>query len=269
MDTLDIPDGDITHRQEIVKLLKMAIAQKWEFSHVQPTRKKVISNLIGLLSVDHEVGIFRVSKKIRDLGVNLEGPIMFRLQSGGISALFTALLTEIPEGAEPNKSIPGISLQLPYKISCTQLRKSFRLNLEEGQEIPVTLYMTNGALLHGSVVDISNAGAKIVLPQSLGKEANTLQMIDACEITLSEDSKIQTGLQIMGMSADEETGATTLRCQFMYLKSEAEAEIDNFISETMQQEVTREPQVDTPEQHEDSSEQQDDTPAPQEVTPED
>jgi hypothetical protein len=35
MNAINLTDGDITHRKEVIQLLKVAISQKWAFSYLR------------------------------------------------------------------------------------------------------------------------------------------------------------------------------------------------------------------------------------------
>ena len=51
MNAINLTDGDITHRKEIIQLLRMAISQKWAFSYVRTQGKKVSSQEMELVGV--------------------------------------------------------------------------------------------------------------------------------------------------------------------------------------------------------------------------
>ena len=72
MDTLNLTDGDITHRKEVIALLKMAISQKWQFSYVKAAGKKVSSQALELIAVNGTDGTFSVS---RDPGIAQMEPL--------------------------------------------------------------------------------------------------------------------------------------------------------------------------------------------------
>jgi c-di-GMP-binding flagellar brake protein YcgR len=158
---------------------------------------------------------------------------MFRAQSGGLSVVFESSMADIQEDMQQTISLPGYQMDLPYKVSCTQLRKTIRINLDSLPVVPVILYMTNGALMEGTVVDISTTGAKFRVKQDAEKEPISFQIMDSCKIDLPNDAAFQTGLQLLGVSYDEESNISELRCQFTHLKSDDEKLLESFINDTL------------------------------------
>ena len=154
---------------------------------------------------------------------------MFRAQSGGLSVVFKTQIPEPSANESTFKPLSSCQIQLPYKISCTQLRKTVRVNLEALPQIPAVLYMSDGRLIEGFLVDISASGAKIRVNQDLGSEVRNLQLIDACKINLTGALVLQTGIQLIGMTNDKESKTSFLRCQFARMKSSDEEMLESFI----------------------------------------
>jgi hypothetical protein len=235
MNALNLTDGDITLRKEIVQLLKAVVSQNWSFSFLTTAKSRVVTHPLKLLSVNAQEGTFCVGLDPVISKMNLSDSVMFRAQSGGVSIMFQSLLIEPPEG----KSSAGKSslhfFDLPYKVACTQLRKTIRVNLESLAEVPVTLYLVNGALVEGTIMDISTSGAKFRVNQDLGQELRDPQVLDACKINLPNDLVLQTGAQLIGMVNDEENDVSFLRCQFVHMRTQDEEVLDNFISTMLRQ----------------------------------
>ena len=93
---------------------------------------------------------------------------MFRAQSGGVSIIFQSVLNLASQEDPLSKTSSVHHFDLPHKIACTQLRKTVRVNLEAISEVPVVLYLVSGALIEGSVIDISTTGSKFKVNQDLG-----------------------------------------------------------------------------------------------------
>lgn len=121
MNALNLTDGDITLRKEIVQLLKVAVSQNWSFSFLTTAKGRIVTHPLKLLSVNAQEGVFCVGLDLVISKMNFNDSVMFRAQSGGVSIIFESLLTEPPEG----KSLPGKSslhyFNFPYKVACTQL----------------------------------------------------------------------------------------------------------------------------------------------------
>ena len=235
MNALNLTDGDITHRKEILQLLEMAIAQKWPFSYVKKTKKRIASLALQIVSVNAQDGTFSVGSEATGAQMSAAGSLTIRAQSGGVSIVFQSRPAEITGDATATKMSSLQHFELPYKVACTQLRKTVRVNLEAMTEVPVILYMVNGALIEGSVMDISTSGAKFRVNQDLGQELKNLQVVDACKISLPNGLAIQTGVQLIGMINDEDSKISFLRCQFVHMRSQDEEKLDNFIHAMLQQ----------------------------------
>lgn len=235
MNALNLTDGEFTHRKEVVQLLKMAISQKWAFSYVMTVRKKVTSRPIELMAVNAGEGTFSVGFEPGIANSESTGPLMFRAQSGGVSIIFQSLQNEAPDHDPLAKSSSLHHFDLPYKIACTQLRKTVRVNLEAMSEVPVTLYLVNGALLEGTVIDISTAGAKFKVEKDLGQELSNPEVLDACKINLPNEQVLQTGAQLIDMVNDSESMTSYLRCQFVQMRTQDEEMLDGFINEMLRQ----------------------------------
>ncbi|MEX0964246.1 MAG: PilZ domain-containing protein [Pseudohongiellaceae bacterium] len=235
MNALNLTDGDITLRKDVIQLLKMAISQKWEFSYVTTAKKKVTSRALELVAVTANEGTFSVGRELGIADLDLSEPLMFRAQSGGVSIIFQSRINEAQVHDPIIKSSSLYHFDLPYKIACTQLRKTVRVNLEAISEVPVVLYLVNGALIEGTVIDISTAGAKFKVEKDLGKELHDPQVLDACKISLPNELALQTGAQLIGMVNDAESGTSYLRCQFVHMRTQDEEKLDGFISGMLQQ----------------------------------
>lgn len=230
MQELNLTDGDLTHRQDIVQLLKMSIEQGWKYSYVTKIRNRVTTHSLRLVSINTMDGTFCVESDSMDRETLSGKTIMFRGQSGGVSIVFQSKMTEADNG--------GSSLHdfgLPYKIACTQLRKTVRVNLERDRDVPVTLYLTTGAMIEGTVMDMSTSGAKFRVNENLGNELKNLQIVDACKINLSDDLVLQCGVQLIGMINDDGANISFLRSQFVHMKSEDEEKLESFINATLEQ----------------------------------
>jgi len=232
METLNISDGDLTHRQEIIQLLRMAIEQQWSMSYVTTVKNRVSTHSLYLVSVNALEGTFSVSGKNLD-AIKPGQTIMFRGQSGGLSVVFQSRKVDPATGEKIQNSDSIFEFDIPYKIACTQLRKTLRVNVDSFYEVPVVLYMVNGAMIDSVLMDISTSGAKFRVYKNLNKELNSMQMVDACKITLPDGVVIQTGVQLIQMINDEQSELSFLRCQFNHMKPEQENKLEKFIEDTL------------------------------------
>lgn len=232
METLNISDGDLTHRQEIIQLLRMAIEQQWSMSYVTAVKNRVTTHSLYLVSVNALEGTVSVSGKNLDT-IKPGQTLMFRGQSGSLSVVFQSRKVDPATGVKIHNSDSIFEFDIPYKIACTQLRKTLRVNVDSFYEVPVVLYMVNGALIDSVLMDISTSGAKFRVYKDLKKELNSMQMVDACKITLPDGEVIQTGVQLIQMINDEQSELSFLRCQFIHMKPEEENKLEKFIEDTL------------------------------------
>ncbi len=233
MHELNLTDGDLTHRQEIVQLLKMSIEQQWQYSYVTKIRNRVATHSLRLVSINVHGATFCVESENMDAATLKGKPVMFRAQSGGVSIVFQS---QLDPGSDPDSHNSSLfNFGLPYKIACTQLRKTVRVNLDARREVPVVLYLTNGAMLEGTVMDISTSGAKFRVNKNLGNELRNLQIVDACKISLTDELTLQCGVQLIGMINDEEASISFLRSQFVHMKTEDEDKLEAFINATLEE----------------------------------
>ncbi len=235
MKALNLADGDISHRKEIIQLLKMVISQKWAVSYVRTVGKKITSQPINLVGVKADEGALTIAYDSGIAEMKSSQPLMFRAQSGGVSIIFQSPLRESHDEDTVTKASALHYFELPYKVACTQLRKTVRVNLEAIAEVPVVLYLVNGALIEGTVIDISTAGAKFKVNQDLGKELRDPQVLDACKISLPNDAALQSGAQLIGMVNDADSGTSYLRCQFVHMRTQDEEMLDGFINDMLRQ----------------------------------
>lgn len=213
----------------------MAISQKWAFSCVTTVKKRITTQALELLAVNANEGTFSVSSEPLIAQLDSSIPLMFRAQSGGVSIIFQSLANEMP-GHDPLANSSSLHhFDLPYKIACTQLRKTVRVNLEAVTDVPVVLYLVNGALIEGTVVDISTSGAKFKVNKNLGQELSDPEVLDACKINLRNEQALQTGAQLIGMTNDADSNISYLRCQFVHMRTQDEEMLDGYINDMLQE----------------------------------
>ncbi len=100
LNSLNLTDGDIIHRQKIIQLLKVGIAQQWSYSFVKKVKSRIITNSIRLLSVHPEEGLFSFTVESGNTEFNPGETLMFRGQSGGLSVVFQSRMTDSSGGAD-------------------------------------------------------------------------------------------------------------------------------------------------------------------------
>ena len=235
--SVSIPDdGNITHRKEIIQLLNMAIVQEYQFSHISIVKSHVSSNPIKLLSVNAEEGTFSMDSERVIPEQKSKDSMMFRAQCGGLSIAFKSRMAELDSAESLCDHPTRYKIELPYSVSCIQLRNSVRVDLESlSDEVPALLCLSKGGHIGGKVVDISISGAKIRINRDLAKEFKDYRALEACRINLPNNFVLQTGAQLIGMKFDQETGTSTLGCQFVNMQSEDEDMLEQLVTNVLKQ----------------------------------
>lgn len=235
MSELDITDGDLIHRKEIIDLLKRVSEQQWALSSISKSGKRLVTHELQLISINAKEGTFTVEGKSLKAALSPETMVTFRAQSGGISIMFQCRPSEHAVTHSVNSPSSLCEFALPYKITCTQLRKAARVNLEAIAKVPVVLYLTSGTTIDGQVMDVSTSGARFRIPGERAEELRNLQIVDACKLTLPGGEVITSGVQLVGMIDDKEENICFLRAQFMYMKSPEEEKLANYIDSVLAQ----------------------------------
>lgn len=224
MSALNLSENKITHRQQIVQLLRMAIDQRWRFSYVSVIRNHVESRPIALISVNAGEGTFSVDREIERPEQQSNEPVMFRAQSGGISVIFKSRVSEATDVSKIHQ------IDLPYEVRCTQLRKSTRIDLDSMSiDVPVVLYLAMGFELEGTLADISMTGAQFKVPGDVTEKFKNLQMLEACKISLPDNFVLRASAQLMGINFYKLDDATILRTQLVDMEAHDEERLEQFI----------------------------------------
>ncbi|MCI5106446.1 MAG: PilZ domain-containing protein [Pseudomonadales bacterium] len=231
MTALNLSEERITHRQQIVQLLRMAIDQRWRFSYVIMVRNHVETRPVVPVSVNQGEGTFSVDRQIERADANSQEAIMFRAQSGGISVIFKARVAEATAAAAGN-----VQIELPYEVRCTQLRRSTRIDVKTlAGDVPAVLYLAMGFELEGLLLDISTSGAQFQVAGDETGRFKNLQMLEACKISLPDDFVLRTGVQLMGLHYNKMDDVTVLRCQLVDMEMADEEKLDSYINKVLEQ----------------------------------
>jgi c-di-GMP-binding flagellar brake protein YcgR len=235
MSVLAADDVKVTHRQEIIKLLSEAMENKYRFSYISAVKRRVASNPVKLISVNTEEATLDVGSEILIPEQKSKDSMMFRLQCGGLSIVFRSQMADSVEAESSYDRSFRYKIVLPYAVSCIQLRKSVRVDLQSlSDEVPVVLSLSKGTRINGEIVDISTSGAKIRVNQDLTEEFKDFETLKACRIDLPSNSVLQTGAQLVAMKFDQERGSSTLGCQFVDMLRTSEDLLEKFVSNVLE-----------------------------------
>jgi len=231
MTALDFSVEKFIHRLQIIQLLRLAIDKRWRFTYMLVSGKKVSSNPIGLQSVNADEGTFTLDREIPSEDRDVNQPVLFRAQGGGVSILFQSKVAA-GEVADDNGILRSARhVDLPYEVRCTQLRNSERVNVESrADQLAATLHLAMGFKLEGKLVDISVSGAQIRVLGDQSERLKNLEILEACQIALSEDFVLHSSAQLTGMNYSEDEDASLVHCQFDEMAAEDENKLGSFIS---------------------------------------
>lgn len=236
MNALNLVDGNVSHRPEIIELLNMAIEQEYQFSYISVVKSHVASHPIKLLSVNVEDATLDVDSEEVNLKKNPNTSMIFRAQCGGISIIFKSRMAESAADELPNNHSHRYKIELPYTVRCIQLRRSVRVNLKSlSEEVPVVLYSSMGERIDGEVIDISTSGAKFRVKRNLAKEFKDFRALETCRIKLPNNSVLQAGAELMTMNFNQESGTSTLGCQFVDMQRTDEDMLAKLVNNVLEQ----------------------------------
>lgn len=231
MDAISFTDGDLIHRAEIVEMLRMAIERHWPLTCVTKKRNKVVTHPLHWVTIKPSSGTVSLSGDYAT-AIPAGQNATFRCQAGGLSFVFQARKLEVEQ--QPEDSLSSIcEFNIPYKLVCTQLRVSLRVNVDSVHRIPATLYLTNGERLSCQLVDVADSGAKFRLDESLSPQLANSQLIDACSFVLPSAAELHCGIHLVRLKDEPEANSVLLACQFKQLKSQDESILRQFIEETL------------------------------------
>ena len=122
METLNISDGDLTHRREIIQPLRMAIEQQWSLSYVTAEKNRVSIHSLYLVSVNALDGTVSVSGKNLD-AIKPGQTIMFRGQSGALAVVFQSRKVDPAMGVNSHNSDSILNSTFPIKLPVPSCEK--------------------------------------------------------------------------------------------------------------------------------------------------
>ena len=225
---------EIMDRAEIQEILHSALIHEWPFSYLSMVRNHLNSHSTKLYGVDPEAGSLTVSGDILDaLQDSSFDTMFFRARSGGISVVFKSSLI-MPEGTTTFIKKPKFcEFEFPESLQYSQQRKAIRINLKDRQDIPVTLFVNLGVRYQGKVVDISETGTKIVFEGDLASQLEGSEIITDCQMLMPDESYIENRVRVLGVTYDEQSKMSYLRCEYVETNMNSEAQIKKLISDAI------------------------------------
>jgi len=214
-------DRELDCPVEISELMQLAFLHRWQFSCLQMVRNHVTSDSVQVLDVNINDRSFTVDSEVLAKSTRESSVVAFKAQSGGLTLVFKAKVLR----NQIDPSVCECSFAFPETIRQTQLRQAARINLTNQPEVSVTLFLETRMKFDGRVTNISATGAKIQLLGDLSDKFKSSQIIEDCQILLPNGMHAAMTIQIMGCVYDVKNGVSYLRCQYLDMDENSEAQI--------------------------------------------
>ena len=95
----------------------------------------------------------------------------------------------------------------------------------------MTLFVNLGVRHQGKVADISETGAKIVFEGNLANQLEGSEIITDCQMLMPDESYIENRVRVLGVSYDDKSNQSFLRCEYVETNMNSEAQIRKLISD--------------------------------------
>ncbi len=214
-------DRELDSPVEISELMQLAFLHRWQFSCLQMVRNHVTSDSVQVLDVNINDRSFTVDCEVLATSTRESSVVAFKAQSGGLTLVFKAKVLR----NQLDPSVCECSFAFPETIRQSQLRQAARINLTNQPEVSVTLFLETRMKFDGRVTNISATGAKIQLPGDLSDKFKSFQIIEDSQILLPNGMHAAMTIQILGCVYDIKNGVSYIRCQYLDMDENSEAQI--------------------------------------------
>lgn len=119
---------------------------------------------------------------------------------------------------------------LPTNISKQQARSEYRVSISKLKKVPITLMASHRQTLQGTLSDISNTGAGIIIPGALRQPLNQGDTIDYCSIKLENDEAIRGKLIIRRLEYSHSNNETYMGTEFIHLETRYQKSLEKFVA---------------------------------------
>lgn len=225
---------EIVERAQIHDILHTALIHQWPLYFMSIVKNHLDSQNTKLLGVDANSRIFTVRPgALNSLDRSRGKQILFRANSGGISAIFEATMISSAPGEGMSDTPKFVEFEYPQVIRFKQLRKAIRINFTDIEDIPVTSFAEFGVYHQGSVVDMSESGAKISFKGNLEKLMTGSEIISDCQMLLPDHSSISNRIMVLDVRYHESQNRSILRCKFLEFRRDSEVKLKNLIKDML------------------------------------
>jgi c-di-GMP-binding flagellar brake protein YcgR len=225
---------EIVERAQIHDILHTAHIHQWPLYYMSIVKNHLDSQSTKLLGIDANSRTFTVRPdSLNSLDLSRGNQILFRANSGGISVIFEATMNSPARGEGSTDAPKFVEFEYPEVIRFKQLRKAIRINFTDIEDIPVTSFAEFGVYHQGSVVDMSESGAKISFKGNLEKLMTGSEIISDCQMLLPDHSSISNRIGVLDVRYDESQNRSFLRCKFLEFRRDSEVKLKNLIKEML------------------------------------
>lgn len=225
---------EIVESEQIHDILHTAHIHQWPFYYMSIVKNHLDSQSTKLLGVNANSRVFTVRPDALDsLDRSGGNQILFRANSGGISILFEATMISPARGDGLTETPKFVEFEYPEVIRYKQLRKAIRINFTNIEEIPVTSFAEFGVYHQGTVVDMSESGARISFKGNLEKLMTGSEIISDCQMLLPDHSSIRNRIMVLDVRYDESNNMSYLRCKFLEFSRDSEVKLKNLIEDML------------------------------------
>lgn len=119
---------------------------------------------------------------------------------------------------------------LPDHISKEQARGGYRVSINKLKKVPVTLMISHRPTLQGTLSDISNTGAGIIIQGALRQPFSKGDIIEYCSIKLEGDEAIRGKLIIRRIEYSHASNETNIGAEFINLETQYQKTLEKFVA---------------------------------------
>lgn len=223
----------LTAPEQIVSLLKRVKDDHSLLTVTIPGSKERYSSAI--LAVRHKDGYIVLDELTPRTGHSqlLQAQkVYIHAKVNGIDLNFASTVTSVGQDA----GIAFYHVALPAKAIYRQRRSSYRIFIERGQSIPVTLVINNSRVIEGQLSDISVGGMAVHFAVAIGSDlqlaTNLLpgDIVSACTIYFDSRSKVSSQFEVRYVRNDRDRRLVRVGGRFLKLDRLQEKTIQNFVA---------------------------------------
>lgn len=143
----------------------------------------------------------------------------------GIDLSFSSTLLNVFD----KDGIAVYKIKYPESVLYLQQRKSYRINIGLGINIPVKMKREDGVPLYGNMINLSETGAGIALNSPCSVHMS--EILPFCELRISEDQTIRCQLEIRYIKAKDDKKPQHIGGQFIGIDNMQQRELSRVVTD--------------------------------------